>query len=92
MSVSMVDTGGKSFENPAYISADRAAAPSMTTAAPVPDGNNKVYKHKSIECISAWWVCVYVTRTMVKATDLTPNVSTAYVFVLFMDSSLFANT
>lgn len=35
---------------------------------------------------------VYVTRDMVKATDLTPNVNTAYVFVLFMDSSLFTKT
>lgn len=58
MSVNMVETGGKSFENPAYVSADRAAATSMTTSASAPDGTTKVNKHESIECISACWVCM----------------------------------
>lgn len=51
MSVAMVDTDGKNFENPAYEAGEHPAATSVTTAttAPVCPGTNKVSKQRIVD-------------------------------------------
>lgn len=47
MSVSVAETDGKSFENPAYEAGERPAGPTTGAAAAAPDVSDKVGRPKS---------------------------------------------
>lgn len=62
MSVSMVDTEGKSFENPGYETGEQPAATGMVKATSAPGGTDKVSKQKSLILLVSplgWWLHIY---------------------------------
>jgi len=73
MSVSVAETDGKSFENPAYEAGERPAGPTTGAAAAAPDVSDKVGRPKSpLACRVTILLrptllhggCIYTTRCM----------------------------
>lgn len=88
----MVDTEGKSFENPSYEVGEHPAATSMMTATSAPDGTNKVNKHNALIlfiALPAWKVYIYdilhgKSFRLCAKCQLCVNICFIYGFVLLL--------